>query len=86
VGSLSEEIVEGKTGFLCKPCDAADLAGAIEKYFESDLFKSLNDRRAEIQGYANAGHSWDVVGDMTTGVYSRLLADRARCKRSRIEA
>ena len=31
VGSLRQEIVEGKTGFLCRPQDSSDLARAIEK-------------------------------------------------------
>jgi D-inositol-3-phosphate glycosyltransferase len=83
VGSLGEEIVEARTGFLCRPSDAADLARALEKYFESDLCKTLNDRRAQIQDYANARHSWDVVGDMTASVYSQLLADRESHEKSK---
>ena len=85
VGSVSDEIVEGRTGFLCRPCDATDLARAIEKYFESDLCKSLYDRRAEIRDYANARHSWNVVGDMTTSLYSQLLAGRASHEKSKAE-
>ena len=73
VGSLREEIVEGRTGFLCKPCDADDLAAIIEEYFESDLFRFLDNRRQEIRDYANEGHSWDVVGDTTCKVYEELL-------------
>jgi D-inositol-3-phosphate glycosyltransferase len=72
VGSIHEDIVEGKTGFLCRPCDAADLAKAIEKYFESDLFKALGSQRQEIRDYANARHSWDQVGEMTRNVYDGL--------------
>ena len=33
VGSLREEIVEGKTGFVFKARDSSDLAGIIGKYF-----------------------------------------------------
>ena len=73
VGSLREEIVEGSTGFLCKPCDPDDLAEAIEKYFESDLFRFLDNRRREIRDYANERHSWDVVGETTRKVYEKLL-------------
>jgi glycosyltransferase involved in cell wall biosynthesis len=76
VGSVREEIIEGRTGFLCKSCDPADLAKAIEKYFESDLFKHLDSRRQEIREYANAKHSWDIVGDMTREVYAQLLSER----------
>ena len=73
VGSISDDIIEGRTGFLCRPCDAADLARAIEKYFESDLFKTLDRRRQEIRDYANARHSWDIVGEITRSAYAELL-------------
>jgi len=73
VGSLREEIVEGRTGFLCKPRDADDLAETIEQYFESDLFRFLDNRRQEIRDYANERHSWNVVGETTRNVYEELL-------------
>ena len=73
VGALREDIIEGKTGFLCRPCDPVDLAKAIETYFESDLFKDLNARRREIQEYAKARHSWDLVVERTRDVYAQLL-------------
>lgn len=76
VGSLREEVVHGNTGFLCRPGDPVELANTIEMYFESDLFKGLNSRRQEIRAYANARHSWSVVGGMTTTVYERLLGRR----------
>jgi D-inositol-3-phosphate glycosyltransferase len=74
VGSLREDIIEGRTGFLCKPRDPIDLARSIEGYFESDLFRNLDSRRQEIRDYANARNSWDVVGRMTLNVYAELLA------------
>ncbi len=81
VGSLREEIVDGRTGFLCRPCDPADLARTIEMYFESDLARNLNDRRQEIMEYANARHSWDVVAEKTLNVYSGLLPDSMTASR-----
>jgi D-inositol-3-phosphate glycosyltransferase len=72
VGSLRDEIVEGRTGFLCKPCDTDDLTRAIETYFASDLFRTLDGQRQEIRDYAHARHSWDVVSDMTVNVYVEL--------------
>ena len=53
VGSFREEIVEGATGYLCKPADPADLATAIEAYFTSDLYRNLGTRRQEIKDYAD---------------------------------
>jgi glycosyltransferase involved in cell wall biosynthesis len=73
VGSLKDEIVEGKTGFLFRPEDPVDLARAIERYFASDLFKDLNRRRQEIIDFSTERHSWDVVARMTLGVYAGLL-------------
>jgi glycosyltransferase involved in cell wall biosynthesis len=76
VGSLREDIIEGKTGFLCRPCDPVDLANNIETYFESNLFKALKSRRQEIKDYANSRNSWDVVGEMTRNVYLSLSGRR----------
>lgn len=76
VGSIKEDLIEGKTGFQFKPCDSQDLARAIEKYFRSDLFKSLDHLRQEIRNYAAARHSWEVVGDLTRNVYEELLREK----------
>jgi len=74
VGSFRDDIVEGKTGFICKACDPDDLAATIQRYFESDLFQHLEQRRLEIRDFARSRHSWEVVGNMTRDVYSGLLA------------
>lgn len=76
VGALREDIIEGKTGYVCKPEDAVDLAKAIERYFSSDLFKALNSRRQEIRAYARQRYSWDLVGELTKNVYKELLGNR----------
>ncbi len=73
VGSLKEEVVEGKTGFVFRPEDPMDLAKAIERYFASDLYMDINVRRQEIQDYARQQHSWDVVGQATMSLYADLL-------------
>ena len=74
VGCFGEDIVVGRTGFLCRPRDAVSLARTIERYFQSDLFRSLDRRRGEIRDYARRRHSWDCVGRMTRAVYEELLA------------
>lgn len=76
VGALKDEILEGRTGFLFRPENSNDLAKAIERYFESDLYADLNNRRQEIRDYAAERHSWDVVSQMTLNVY-RALACRS---------
>jgi glycosyltransferase involved in cell wall biosynthesis len=77
VGSLKEEVMEGETGFVCKPRDSSDLARVIRKYFNSDLFRNLEARRADIKKYANEKYSWSKVAAITTTVYSRLLTSDA---------
>jgi D-inositol-3-phosphate glycosyltransferase len=72
VGCLADEIVEGQNGFVFRPGDRDDLANAIERYFSSNLYEHLDQRRAGIRDTAARRHSWDVVGEMTLDVYSRL--------------
>jgi D-inositol-3-phosphate glycosyltransferase len=73
VGSLKDDIVEGKTGFVFRPEDPADLAKTIARYFASDLYSALDSRRQEIRSYATKRHSWDVVARATMNVYADLL-------------
>ena len=73
VGSLSDDIVEGRTGFVFRPEDPDALAKAIERYFASDLFAELVGRRREIIDYATEKHSWDLVAQITVNVYAGLL-------------
>jgi len=75
VGSLREDIIEGRTGNVCRPRDPVDLASTIENYFESDLYKTLDGRREEIRNHANARNSWSAVAKMTRTVYEQLLPE-----------
>lgn len=76
VGSLRDDIVEGKTGLLFQPKNPRGLAKAIGAYFASDLYRCLDLRRLEIREYAARRHSWDVVGETTRTVYAELLGSR----------
>lgn len=73
VGSLKEEVVEGRSGFTFRAEDAADLAMAVRTYFASDLYRELPNRRQAIKDYAAEHHSWDVVGRDTIRIYAGLL-------------
>jgi glycosyltransferase involved in cell wall biosynthesis len=73
VGSLKDEIIEEKTGFMFRPADPVDLARAIEKYFASELFANLSSRREHIRQYATKQHSWEEVGRLTMAAYANLL-------------
>ena len=77
VGSLKEEVIDGKTGFVCKPCDSFDLARAIRTYFNSELYHDLQERRWDIQRYAHERYSWDKVIAATTSVYASLVGNNA---------
>jgi glycosyltransferase involved in cell wall biosynthesis len=73
VGSLREDVVEGETGFICRPEDPVDLAKTIERYFASSLYRNLDSRRGQIREYIRERHSWDVVGERTRSVYAKVL-------------
>lgn len=73
VGSLREDIIEGETGFVCEPRNAADLARAIQKYFQSNLYHHPESRRHEILSFAKKKHSWSEVATITTAAYQGLL-------------
>lgn len=72
VGSLREDIIEGKTGYICRPEDPEDLAAKIEIFFQSDLYRNLENRRGWIREYGEEKHSWDIVGEKTAAVYGAL--------------
>jgi D-inositol-3-phosphate glycosyltransferase len=73
IGSLKNEIVEGKTGLMFKAQDPSDLANKVEEYFKSELFRCLETTRSQIKEHANERYSWSKVAAITTNVYSNLL-------------
>jgi glycosyltransferase involved in cell wall biosynthesis len=72
VGSFKEEIVEGRTGFMCRPGDSADLARAITGYFRSDLYRNPEKTRSEIKDHADRHHSWASVAELTRNAYAEV--------------
>jgi len=76
VGSFRDDIILGRTGFVCRPDDPEDMAKTIETYFASDLFANLEERRWEIREYAQERYSWEHIGGMTRRVYERVLQNR----------
>jgi len=73
VGSLKEDIIEGKTGFICLPENPEDLAEKIIQYFQSDLYKKLPESRKHILEFAQDKYSWEEIGKKTSSVYQSLL-------------
>ena len=78
VGTLKEDIIEGKTGFTFRPQDSSDLARVICQYFDSELFRNLESQRRAIKEYANERYSWSKVVATTSIVYSTLLSSYHR--------
>lgn len=78
VGSLRDEVEEGKTGMICKPEDASDLARGIREYFEGDIYKHLNESMKYIRARGNDRYAWSRVCDATHVVYQALLAKDQR--------
>ena len=76
VGSLREDVIVGRTGFLSKPQDPTDLAKCIETYFSSELYIKLEMRRQEIQDFAAKKYSWTRVSEIIRSAYKNLLAQR----------
>ena len=76
VGSFGRDIVAGQTGFLCKPGDPVDLSRVIEMYFSSELFKTLDERRAGIRKLIHESHSWDIAAGKTSSVYAELTGPK----------
>jgi len=73
VGSLREDVVEGQTGFVCRPQDPEHLAQMINHYFASQLYRDLDNHRSQIQKHVEERHSWAAVGDATRSVYAQVL-------------
>lgn len=73
VGSLKDDIVECKTGFVFNPDDSSDFARAVRVYFASDLSANLEAHRLKIRAHAAERHSWELVVQKTIRVYARLL-------------
>ena len=72
VGALRDDIIQGRTGLVCRPCDPVDLARAVACYFGGPLYAQLGRVRADIQAYANDRHSWTKVAAITDSVYCAM--------------
>jgi glycosyltransferase involved in cell wall biosynthesis len=73
VGSLRQDVIDGKTGFVCAPRDAAALAMAVERYFDSDLYRNREERRQEIRRVVYEAHSWSKVAQIVTRSYVEIV-------------
>ena len=73
VGSFREDIIDGETGFICKPDDANDMAEKLRIFFNSNLFHQQEQTRAHIIRLAEQKYSWSSIGKQTFEVYGKIL-------------
>jgi glycosyltransferase involved in cell wall biosynthesis len=73
IGSFNEDVIDGVTGFICKPDDAEDMAEKIRLFFSSNLFRQHEQTRKRIVEYAEQKYSWSKIGRQTYEVYTRVM-------------
>jgi glycosyltransferase involved in cell wall biosynthesis len=73
VGSFSEDIIDGKTGYICAPDNPKDLAEKISNFFSSYLFIKRDQTRNHIIEFAEKKYSWKDISKKTFNLYSEVL-------------
>jgi glycosyltransferase involved in cell wall biosynthesis len=73
IASFREDIIDGVTGYICKPDDAADMAEKLHTFFKSDLFRRREQTRKRIIELAEQKYSWSAIAGQTYEVYTRIL-------------
>ena len=73
VGSFREDVIDGVTGFICKPDDAEDMAEKFRIFFGSNLFRQREQTRKCIIEFAEQKYSWSKIGRQTYEVYARVM-------------
>ena len=74
VGSLREDIIQGKTGMVFPPGDPDAMAEAIWQFFAGDHFLYVDANRREIAAAANRKYSWKEAANITHAVYVSLVS------------
>lgn len=78
VGSLREDILEDRTGYVAAPRDPVAFAEIISRYFASEMYRTPDLTRNFIQTHANERHSWGTVGRITHDVYRNVTQGAQR--------
>jgi glycosyltransferase involved in cell wall biosynthesis len=73
IGSFSKDIMEGSTGFLCRPDDTEDMAEKFKLFFHSNLFQQREQTQTRIRELAEQKYSWSSIGRQTYDVYTRVV-------------
>lgn len=73
VGSLKDDVIEGKTGFIFPPRNAHVLEQKIREFFASDLYRNTDRTRRDIREHVATNNSWETVARITMGTYAQLV-------------
>jgi D-inositol-3-phosphate glycosyltransferase len=73
VGSFREDIIDGVTGFICKPDNAEDITEKLRRFFDSNLFRQGEQTHVRIIELAEQKYSWSTISRQTYEVYAKVL-------------
>jgi len=72
IGNFSNDIHQGLSGFLAASNQPADLATAIEKYYDSEAYLNLPETREAIKQWAHSVYGWESIGKDTLTMYESI--------------
>lgn len=72
VGSFDRDVIPDVTGLLCEPENPHDLARAIRRYFDSELYLDGDQARKRIEEIGRERYSWDGISRRIVEVYATL--------------
>ena len=61
-------VIEGRTGFICRPKDPHHLAATIRRYSD-ELYRNLEKCRRNICEYAQERYSWSKAAEEIHRIY-----------------
>ena len=73
VESFAEELAKGSAGLVFEPGNSIALGDTLVKFFEEEFYKDAANHRRRIQEYSRNHHSWEIVAQITEGVYRGLI-------------
>jgi glycosyltransferase involved in cell wall biosynthesis len=73
IGSFREDVIEGVTGFICRPDNAEDMKAKLTIFFNSTLYRLHEQTRQDIMEFAERKYSWSDIGKETYEVYEKIL-------------
>ena len=82
VGEMRADVLEGRTGFTCRPGDAGSLKQALHAFFSSPLYGNSESTGAAIRNHVQRHNSWTNAATIMTSVYRSFRELGAEDRRS----